>query len=189
MWQVNERSGNKWLIEPKRAYSLKSYSQYNCIFQNDTKFTCVLELEQLSCTLSNCTVLHEYAVMDFLVFLCFYFVDALLFAAHHVCGCLAHFRELDFEGKELDGLKVSWEIRTEGFRGKQGLFCFSSGEDLRIFKCWRSAVHKKNKNCLGMSKRRQGWWSKVCWKDGKDKIGRRSERIGISHRSIPEAST
>lgn len=71
--------------------------------------------------------MHEYTVMDFLVFLCFYFVDAVL-AAHHVCGCLAltgtHFREVDFEGEELDGLKVSWEIRAEGFVGKQDIILF-----------------------------------------------------------------
>ena len=73
--------------------------------------------------------------MDFLVFLCFYFFDAMLLAAHHICGCPAHFRELDFEGEELGGLQVSWEIRTEGFGRKQGLFCFAFGEALRIFKC------------------------------------------------------
>lgn len=117
-----------------RAYSLKGYFQYNCSFQNDIKFTWLLELEQLSCTLSNCTVLHEYTVMDSLVFLCFYFLDAML-AAHHMCGCLAltgaHFRGLDFEGEELDGQKMSREIRTEGFAGKQGIILFFIWERLK----------------------------------------------------------
>lgn len=35
-----------------------------------------------------------------------------------------HFRELDFRGEELEGLKVSWEIRTQRFEGKQGVILF-----------------------------------------------------------------
>lgn len=70
MWQVNERRGNKWWTEQIKtcnackhkdngAHCLKGYSQYNCIFQNDKKSAWMLELEQLSCTRSSCSVLHE----------------------------------------------------------------------------------------------------------------------------------
>lgn len=76
-WSQNQiKTSNTCKHKNSRASSLKGYSQYNCIFQDDTKFTRSLELEQLSCTLFNCTVLHEFAVMDSLVFLCFYFVVA-----------------------------------------------------------------------------------------------------------------
>lgn len=128
-----------------RAYSLRGYSPYTRIFQNGTKFTWSLDLEQPSCTLSNCTVLHEYIAMDSLVFLCFYFVHAML-AAHHVCGCLALTGA--FQGTGFWRSGVSWiesELRNQGwgFCREAGYFFFSLGEGLRIFKCWRNAVHKK----------------------------------------------
>lgn len=68
-------------IKTTQPTLLKVILNTTVFFKKDPTFTWILELKQLSYTSSNCTVLHDYSLMDSLVSVCFCLADATLISA------------------------------------------------------------------------------------------------------------